>query len=120
MTFSTLGFLVMALHRAELHFDHLRREGAIGDWAWVGSLGILLAVYLPFYYAALRRYPIWRLRTIFLALPIVVGVLEIPLWGLELGAVQILGGAIVLAGIAILVQMERTDTETPGQSTTDE
>ena len=117
MAFSTLGFLGMVV--AERSFTPITFEGKeTVDWMWVGVLGVLLAIYLPFYYAALRRFPIWKLRTILLTLPIVVAILEIPIWQLHLEPVQIAGGAIVLVGLAILVQMERTDQNTGGDPAT--
>ena len=65
-----------------------------------------MAVSLPLYYVALRRMDVWKLRTFMLATPVLTAIVERLLWGVRLAPLQWLGGAIILAGLAALIQME--------------
>lgn len=69
-------------------------------------LGVAIAASLPLYYVALRRMDVWKLRMFMLATPVLTAVVEWPLWGMRLSPLQWLGGAIILAALAILIHME--------------
>ena len=76
-------------------------------------LGVIAAVALPLYYVALRRMSVWKLRTFMLAVPVITVSIEWPLWGASPSGLQCLGGLIVLAGLAALIQIESRQ-EPPG------
>ena len=57
-------------------------------------------------HVALRRMDVWKLRMFMLATPVLAAVIEWPLMGIELSMLQCLGGAIILAALALLIQME--------------
>lgn len=102
---STLGFLTLAIvgggftQLAEVFEDSTA-------WIPIATLGVLLAVSLPLYYVALRRMDVWKLRMFLLATPVLAAIVEWPLMGIELSMLQCLGGAIILAALALLIQME--------------
>ncbi|NLS90836.1 MAG: DMT family transporter [Planctomycetaceae bacterium] len=70
------------------------------------TLGALVALSLPLYYFALRRLDVWKLRMFMLAGPVLTAAVEWPLWGMNMSPLQWLGGAIILASLAILIRME--------------
>jgi drug/metabolite transporter (DMT)-like permease len=102
---STLGFLALVIVGGG--FTRLPDvvETSRG-WMPVAALGVLLAVSLPLYYVALRRMDVWKLRMFMLATPVLAAVVEWPLLGIELSMLQCLGGVIILAALALLIQME--------------
>jgi drug/metabolite transporter (DMT)-like permease len=69
-------------------------------------LGVLIAASLPLYYVALRRMDVWKLRMFMLATPVLTALVEWPLWGMKMSPLQWLGGAIILAALALLIRME--------------
>ena len=103
---STLGFVGLAAIGGD--FPRMAESvGSPGAVGWIVLLGVLLAVSLPLYYVALRRMDVWKLRMFMLAAPVLIAVVEWPLWGVELSMLQCLGAVIILAGLATLIQMER-------------
>lgn len=102
-TMSMLGFVVLAAAGAEFP-----RTGELLSAAWplIAVLGVVAAVGLPLYYVALRRMDVWKLRTFMLSAPVMTAAVEWPLWGLRLSPLQCLGGAIILAGLAVLIHVE--------------
>jgi drug/metabolite transporter (DMT)-like permease len=91
----------------------------MGDFARIGEvlasqtatvsivvLGVFVAVSLPLYYVALRRMDVWKLRMFMLATPVLTAAVEWPLWGMKMSPLQWLGGAIILAALAVLIHME--------------
>jgi len=69
-------------------------------------LGVLIAISLPLYYVALRRVEVWKLRMFMLAAPVLTEAVEWPLWGIEMSALQWLGGATIIACLAVLIRIE--------------
>jgi drug/metabolite transporter (DMT)-like permease len=109
---STTGFVCLAAAGGDFART-VEVVGSPGVLFVIVSLGVLLAVSLPLYYVALRRMDVWKLRMFMLAAPVLIAVVEWPLWGVELSALQCLGAVIILAGLAALIQIERrlaTDT----------
>lgn len=102
---STLGFVVLMLAGGELSGvgETVRSPAA---WSWIVLLGVVSAVVLPLYYAALHRMQVWRLRTWLLATPVMVAVAEWLLWGTRLSGTQLEGGVLVLAGLGGLIHLE--------------
>ncbi len=102
---STLGFVALALVHGEFaDFSRLFEQARLG-WLIV-LLGVLLAVSLPLYYAALKRIQVWKLRALLLSAPLLTAAIECPFWGVRLSPLQCLGGAIILAGLAALIRLE--------------
>ncbi len=102
---STFGFLVLALSYGEFNNMQLDSRPATA-WFWIIFLGVLLAVGLPLYYAALRRMAVWKLRTFLLTAPLMVAALELPIWGISFSMQQYLGAALILGGLVLCVQLE--------------
>ena len=75
-------------------------------WRTLVLLGVLAAVGLPLYYVALRNMSIWKLRMYMLSAPVLTALVEWPLWGTPLTLLQVLGAALVLAGLAALIWLE--------------
>ena len=87
---STFGFLGLAC--VNDNFQRLPElAGRPVTWFWIVAIGLTAAVGLPLYYAALRRMPVWKLRTLMLSAPLVVAAVEWSMWGLEFSRQQILG-----------------------------
>ncbi|NQT12810.1 MAG: DMT family transporter [Planctomycetes bacterium] len=102
---SMLGFLVLAL----VGGDFARTAEVFASssaWLWIGLLGVVGAVGLPLYYFALARMDVWKLRTFMLATPVLTVAIEWPLWGVRLSALQGLGAAVILGGLAALIHIE--------------
>jgi drug/metabolite transporter (DMT)-like permease len=102
---SALGFLGLALVTGDL----ARTAEVFSDAkAWIGMavLGVLICVSLPLYYVALRRMHVWKLRMFMLSTPVLTAVIEWPLWGEKLSWSQMVGALIILASLAVLIQME--------------
>jgi drug/metabolite transporter (DMT)-like permease len=102
---STLGFLALAIVGGGFTRLPVVFESSSG-WMPIAVLGVLLAVSLPLYYVALRRMDVWKLRMFMLATPVLAAVVEWPLLGIELSMLQCVGGAIILAALALLIRME--------------
>jgi len=79
---------------------------SISDYLDPIFYGKLFGIPLPLYYVALRRMDVWKLRMFMLATPVLTAVVEWPLWGMKMTSLQWLGGAIILAALAILIHME--------------
>ncbi len=103
---STFGFLGLAIFKDEFRLLPELAARPV-TWFWIVAIGLTAAVSLPLYYAALRRMPVWKLRTLMLSAPLVVAAVEWSVWGLEFSLSQILGAAIVLVGLAVLIRVER-------------
>jgi drug/metabolite transporter (DMT)-like permease len=79
--------------------------GAISFWGWVG---IIYMVVLPVYVAymiwnwAIARRGAATATTMSLLVPIVSGVLSVPLFGEQFGVLKLLGAACVLGGLLIV------------------
>ncbi|HIQ20351.1 MAG TPA: DMT family transporter [Planctomycetes bacterium] len=102
---STFGFLGLAVGGGE--FARMPLAGARPSaWMCLGLLGLVAAVVLPLYYAALRRMAVWKLRAWLLLTPVVVAGLEWAIWGVRPGGGQCVGAALILAGLAGLVRAE--------------
>lgn len=101
---STVGFAVLACSGEMAATWAAIRPGPVA-WAWIVALGVIAAVSLPVYYAALRRLPIWKLRAWLLLAPVLVAAVEW-LLGVRLSALQALGGGLVLGGLLLLVRIE--------------
>lgn len=102
---SMLGFLVLAL----VGGDFARTAEVFASssaWLPIGLLGVVGAVGLPLYYFALGRMDVWKLRTFMLATPVLTVAIEWPLWGVRLSALQGLGAAVILGGLAALIHIE--------------
>jgi len=102
---SALGFLTLAIVGGGSTQLPVVLESS-SAWMPIAALGVLLAVSLPLYYVALRRMDVWKLRMFLLVTPVLAAVIEWPLMGIELSMLQCLGGAIILAALALLIQME--------------
>lgn len=110
LTFSGLGFAAVAWVRGD--YGQLARVGAQpGAWWWIAGLGVMTAISLPLYYAALRRMPIWKLRTWMLLAPLLVAAVEGPVWGISISPVRAVGGAVMLLGLAGLIRLERAQPQ---------
>ena len=102
---SALGFGLLAL--AERQGGRVAEAMALPSaWLQLVLVGLSTAVTLPLYYAALRRMPIWKLRTWLLLTPIAVAFVEWGLWGVRLSAMQGLGASIVMGGLIVLIRLE--------------
>jgi drug/metabolite transporter (DMT)-like permease len=101
---STFGFVGLALFGGEFQVARSIMSDPTA-WGWIAAVGTIAAVSLPLYYAALYRMEVWRLRAWTLAAPVLVAVVEW-LLGVRLGVTQWLGAAIVLGGLATLIQFE--------------
>jgi drug/metabolite transporter (DMT)-like permease len=101
---STFGFLGLVFCCGELQMAQ-PVLGNVAAWGWIAAVGVVAAVSLPVYYAALHRMEVWRLRAWMLASPVLVAVVEW-LLGVRLGWSQWLGAAMVLGGLATLIRME--------------
>jgi drug/metabolite transporter (DMT)-like permease len=102
---SMLGFIALAM----LGGDFAQTADVFASpraWPYFIVLGVLVAVSLPLYYVALRRMDVWKLRTFMLSTPVLTLIVERLLWRVELAPLQWLGGAIILAGLAVLIRME--------------
>jgi drug/metabolite transporter (DMT)-like permease len=69
-------------------------------------LGVLVAASLPLYYVALRSMDVWKLRMFMLATPVLTAIVEWPLWGMQMAPLQWVGGAMILAALAVLIRMK--------------
>lgn len=102
---STLGFLALVAVGNEVS-----RAAGVWDqpsaWWWLVAVGVVAAVSLPVYYAALRRMEVWKLRAWLLSAPVLVAVLEWQFWGNRLSGMQWLGAAMVLGSLAVLIRLE--------------
>lgn len=103
---STTGFVGLVAARDDFG-QAVEMVGSPNAMLAIVVLGVLLAVSLPLYYVALRRVDVWKLRMFMLTAPVLIAVVEWPLWGIELSMYQCLGAAIILAGLAALIQIER-------------
>jgi len=102
---STLGFVGLALVSREIERSGpLLREPRA--WMWIAALGLSAAVSLPLYYVALGRMAVWKLRTFMLTAPLLVAVVEWPLFGFHLHPLQMLGEAIILLGLLVLIVLD--------------
>jgi drug/metabolite transporter (DMT)-like permease len=102
---SAFGFLALAIFNREFGLvQTISSEPAA--WPWIAIVGLVAAVVLPLYYAALARMSVWRLRTWLLLTPVLVAVTEWPLWGTRMRGSQLLGAVLVLAGLAALIRVE--------------
>jgi drug/metabolite transporter (DMT)-like permease len=102
---SSLGFLGLAL----MNGDFSRAGWMLAQpaaWASIVTLGVIAAVHLPLYYAALRRLQVWRLRAFMLSAPVMAAAVEWPLWGERFTWSQGIGAGIILAGLAVLIAIE--------------
>ena len=102
---SMLGFLGLAL----VCGDFARVPEVFAStkaWISIAVLGVAIAASLPLYYVALRRMDVWKLRMFMLATPVLTAVVEWPLWGMKMSPLQWMGGAIILAALAVLIRME--------------
>jgi len=102
---SMLGFVALALAAG----DFARVDEVLGTpaaWLPIAALGVLVAVSLPLYYVALGRMDVWKLRLFMLSGPVLCGVVEWPLWGGWFSAMQWLGAAVIVAGLAVLIRIE--------------
>lgn len=108
---STVGFVVLALVSGDFARTQtmLVQPKAI---AVVVTLGVIAALHLPLYYAALRRMRVWTLRAFMLSAPVMAAAVEWQLWGERLTALQGVGAAIILAGLGVLVVIEQR-SQTP-------
>jgi drug/metabolite transporter (DMT)-like permease len=112
LLFSGLGFAALAWLRGE--YATLSQIGASGQaWAWIAALGVATTLSLPLYYAALRRMPVWRLRAWMLLAPPLVAAVEWPVWGFKTSPLQLCGAVIMLAGLAVLIHLERMMPQAP-------
>lgn len=106
---STLGFLVLAIAGQEFP-----RTGALAAQPMavvlLVSLGLVGAVALPLYYAALRRMAVWKLRAYLLSAPVMVAVVEVPVYGVRLSLSQLVGATLVLGGLGWLIHTELRTT----------
>ena len=114
--FSGLGFGLLLLAEG-LHIPEPVRA-LPAHWLWIVVVGILAAVSLPLYYAALGRMAVWKLRVLMLSSPPLAAVTEWLLWGQVLHAGQWLGAVLLVGGAGALVLMDRTtgttaDTDLP-------
>jgi drug/metabolite transporter (DMT)-like permease len=102
---SMLGFVALAVFGGDF-----ARAGEVfaqrSAWLPIVSLGVIGAVGLPLYYAALRRMDVWKLRTFMLCAPVIAAVAEWSLWGFRLSGLQCLGGLIILLGLGLLIRVE--------------
>jgi drug/metabolite transporter (DMT)-like permease len=101
---SSLGFLAIVLLQgqfAELPalFTPSRAYAVVG-------LGVCTAIGLPLYYVALKHMPVWKLRVCMLAGPVFTALFERWCWGLVMTWTQMLGAAMILAGLATIVLMD--------------
>ncbi|NOX54371.1 MAG: DMT family transporter [Planctomycetes bacterium] len=104
-----LGFVVLGWW--EHDFSAWPEIVAVGPiWQTLVLLGVLAAIGLPLYYVALRNMSIWKLRMYMLSAPVLTALVEWPLWGTQLTPLQVLGAAIVLAGLAALIWLEWRQT----------
>ena len=113
---SSMGFVVLALMGDE--FAEAGRMLA-HPMALVGivTLGVIAVVHLPLYYAALRRMRVWTLRAFMLSAPVMAAAVEWSLWGERMTVPQGLGAAIILAGLGVLIAIEkRSQREKGGQN----
>ncbi len=102
---SMLGFVALGLAGG----DFARTQEVLAEpagWAPIVLLGVVATVGLPFYYVALRRMDVWKLRMYMLSAPVLTAAVEWPLWGLRLALLQWLGAAIILGGLAVLIRIE--------------
>ena len=84
------------------------------QWIWIVAVGVIAAVSLPLYYAALRRLAVWKLRVLMLLSPPLGAFAEWVFWGATLNPGQWVGAAFLLAGAAALVLGERTPAAPAG------
>ena len=75
--------------------------------AAIVTLGVIAAVHLPLYYAALRRMRVWTLRAFMLSAPVMAAAVEWPLWNERLTVLQGMGAVIILAGLGVLIVIEK-------------
>jgi drug/metabolite transporter (DMT)-like permease len=101
---STLGFAGLALLGGDLRVAGPALSSPAA-WAWIVGVGVIAAVSLPLYYAALHRLSVWRLRAWLLLAPVLVAVVEW-LLGVRLSLTQWLGAVTVLGALAVLIRME--------------
>jgi drug/metabolite transporter (DMT)-like permease len=103
---SSVGFVVLAQVA-----DQWSEAGSMllepRAWVAIVTLGVIAAVHLPLYYAALRRMRVWTLRAFMLSAPVMAAAVEWPLWGERLTLLQGAGAAIILAGLAALIVIEK-------------
>ncbi len=102
---STLGFVVLIFMEGNSGsaLRALQRPQALISAA---TLGLIAAISLPFYYAALHRMAVWKVRAWMLATPVVTAAGEWLLWKTRLSPLQWLGAAMVLGGLGVLIAME--------------
>jgi len=101
---STVGFAILAWLGASSGTYADIRPGPAG-WAWIAALGVVAAVSLPIYYAALHRLQLWKLRAWLLLSPVLVATVEW-LTGVRLTGWQWAGAGLVLTGLLLLIRME--------------
>jgi drug/metabolite transporter (DMT)-like permease len=114
---SGLGFLGLAIVSGDFTVlaDPARLQAA---WLPLLGIGILVSISLPLYYVALHRMDVWKLRMFMLSSPLLTALVEWPLWGAELLPMQCLGGAIMLAALAMLIRLEWKTSSSQRDDTT--
>jgi O-acetylserine/cysteine efflux transporter len=104
-TVSMLGFVALALVQGDFaRLPELFHQPAA--WRAIVLVGVIAAVGLPLYYAALRQMDVWKLRMFMLSAPVLTAAVEWPLWGMRLSAAQWWGAGIILGGLAVLIHVE--------------
>jgi drug/metabolite transporter (DMT)-like permease len=107
LAFSGFGFAALALARGE--YAALPQVGSRpAAWLWIAALGVATAISLPLYYAALARMPVWKLRTWMLLAPLLVALVECPVWGIAISPLQACGAVMMLIGLAALIHLEQS------------
>jgi len=101
---STVGFALLAVTGDVPGVWASLAPGWLG-WFWIAALGVVAAVALPIYYAALHRLQLWKLRAWLLLAPVLVALVEW-LLGVRLGGLQWVGAALILGGMLTLIGLE--------------
>lgn len=102
---SGIGFTVLFAIQAPALSEIAQAEAS--DWIWIVVLGVLAAVALPLYYAALARLAIWKLRALMLLGPAMAAVVEWFIWGKTLHGGQWLGAIVLVLGAGALILADR-------------
>ena len=110
ITSGSLGFIAVSLLRGEWQWLG-QNSPSPGAWCILVVIGLIIAGFVPTYYGAIKRMPVWKLRTWMLAVPMLVAGADRLLWGTRLTCWQWLGTGLLLSGLAVLIQLERKDRE---------
>lgn len=110
---SGLGFAVLLFLEGGRLPEQVLAQPA--QWGWVVGFGLLAAVSLPLYYAALGRLAVWKLRVLMLLSAPLGAVVDWMLWGVVLSPAQLWGGAMLVTGASLLVFMERSSPGPAGR-----